>query len=607
MPTAYSYIRFSSPEQAEGDSVRRQTENKNREAWLAAHPDVILDTALEMTDAGRSGFTRDDWDTYALAGFLQKVETGYVPRGSFLLVENLDRLSREVVGTGLELFLSIIRKGIVIVQLSPTIMEFRHLVNVQDLMFTIFELSRGHSESKMKSERVGAAWANKRKAARSLEATPMQVPHWLVRGEKKGDRPTVNEEKANVVRRLFKLALEGKGCCAIAKIMNTEKVPVLGKKQMPVPGQLGVKKAEKKYRPVAWSESGVRFILRSAATIGYFQPHTGRLKTRKTDGDPIKGYYPSIISEQDYYAVQSGLTTRAGKGAGRHGRHVNLFAGLLTDARNGGTFTYKHLKNRTSIIVPVNAKGGRGGHWSSFPAAPFETAVISALTEVTVADIQGENDAAKNVAAIAGRIEKQKSLKAAWEKKMDDEDIVDTVAAKLAGINLTLRGLHEELAAAQRDAANPVAEAWGEARTLMGLMMKDPSDEMRTKVKAALRRSISGIRCVFMGLDKQRMAYVVVGFKSGATQTYFAEYLHAYKGTNGTLNCVSIRDSGFEWMPLRLDEPNAVAMLEEGVMGVRHEAGEEGKTVIECLFSGTPLVKGKLGVSTVTLLPTPNK
>jgi hypothetical protein len=34
MPTAYSYLRFSSPEQAKGDSIRRQTQA--RDAWLAS-------------------------------------------------------------------------------------------------------------------------------------------------------------------------------------------------------------------------------------------------------------------------------------------------------------------------------------------------------------------------------------------------------------------------------------------------------------------------------------------------------------------------------------------------------------------------------------------
>ena len=58
MPLAYSYLRFSSPQQAAGDSIRRQTQS--REAWLAVHPAVKLDTSLMMTDAGRSGLPADE-------------------------------------------------------------------------------------------------------------------------------------------------------------------------------------------------------------------------------------------------------------------------------------------------------------------------------------------------------------------------------------------------------------------------------------------------------------------------------------------------------------------------------------------------------------------
>ena len=70
MPLAYSYLRFSSPQQSTGDSLRRQIEA--RENWLAAHPGVVLDESLVMTDAGRSAFKRKEWDTYALARFVEK-------------------------------------------------------------------------------------------------------------------------------------------------------------------------------------------------------------------------------------------------------------------------------------------------------------------------------------------------------------------------------------------------------------------------------------------------------------------------------------------------------------------------------------------------------
>src|SRR5882672_1690702 len=127
MPTAYSYLRFSSPQQANGDSIRRQT--AARDVWLVTHPDVKLDTALVMTDAGRSGFRRKNWDTYALAQFVAHIKSGRVRPGSYLLVENLDRLSREDAGEATELFLSIVNKGVIIVQLAPTVLEFAKPVN----------------------------------------------------------------------------------------------------------------------------------------------------------------------------------------------------------------------------------------------------------------------------------------------------------------------------------------------------------------------------------------------------------------------------------------------------------------------------------------------
>jgi DNA invertase Pin-like site-specific DNA recombinase len=223
MPLAYSYLRFSSPKQADGDSVRRQTQN--REDWLAAHPGVSLDASLVMTDAGRSAFRRKNWDTYALARFVDCIKSGRVEPGSYLLVENLDRLSREDAGEATELFLSIVNKGVVVVQLSPIVMEFRRPVNMQSLMFAIVELSRGHSESAAKSERVGAAWARKQREAGSRVVT-RRLPGW-VRCE--NGKLAVDAAAARTVRRIFALSRDGYGVYAIAKrLADTKDCPRCG-------------------------------------------------------------------------------------------------------------------------------------------------------------------------------------------------------------------------------------------------------------------------------------------------------------------------------------------------------------------------------------------
>src|SRR5262245_22307079 len=121
---AYSYVRWSSSKQAEGDSLRRQTE-ATRDWCKRNH--VVLDKSLNLLDAGKSAYTgthRSNPDRHALALFLKMVEDGRVPEGSYLIIENLDRLSREHIRPALTLFLNLIEAGIRVVQLKPVEMVY---------------------------------------------------------------------------------------------------------------------------------------------------------------------------------------------------------------------------------------------------------------------------------------------------------------------------------------------------------------------------------------------------------------------------------------------------------------------------------------------------
>ena len=420
MPPAYSYLRFSSPQQAAGDSVRRQT--AAREAWLAAHPGVQLDQSLVMTDTGRSAFKRDDWDTYALARFVDHIRARRVEPGSYLLVENLDRLSRENAGEATELFLSIVNKGVVVVQLSPIVMEFRRPVNMHSLMFAILELSRGHSESAAKSERVGAAWARKQREAATRVVT-RRLPGWVRLADGK---LTADPAAAETVRRIFELARDGSGVAAIARTLNAERVPVIGRKTF-------------KGRSVAWSSSTIYQILTSRAVVGEYVPYKCRSAGRKPPGESVPGYFPPVIDPDTFHAVQGVIARRATSGRGRRGKHVNVFAGLLANARDGGSLTYRHHSTRPTTLVPADVKSGRtGNRWVSFPAAAFEDAVLDELAEIKAADVAGDGRAGKKVETLAGKVAELDNLIKLWSAKMDNPATVDAVAAKLADYAGTL-------------------------------------------------------------------------------------------------------------------------------------------------------------------------
>lgn len=91
---AYSYLRFSSAAQSWGDSRRRQTAMAERHA--EAHG-LALDRDLSFRDLGISAFHGRNVREGALRAFLDAVELGIIPQGSHLLVESLDRISRDEI------------------------------------------------------------------------------------------------------------------------------------------------------------------------------------------------------------------------------------------------------------------------------------------------------------------------------------------------------------------------------------------------------------------------------------------------------------------------------------------------------------------------------
>jgi len=104
-PKAYSYLRFSTPEQMLGDSVRRQW---SAAKTYAARNGLDLDESLTFRDMGMSGFKGANAVRGELAAFRRGVEDGMIAPGSFLLVEDFDRLSRMNPWEALPVFQEII-------------------------------------------------------------------------------------------------------------------------------------------------------------------------------------------------------------------------------------------------------------------------------------------------------------------------------------------------------------------------------------------------------------------------------------------------------------------------------------------------------------------
>jgi hypothetical protein len=313
------------------------------------------------------------------------------------------------------------------------------------------------------------------------------------------------------VRRVFTLAREGYGVGRIAQKLNAEKVPVLGR-------------TEFRGRALLWSVNVVYSVLTNRATIGEYQPHTGRGRDRKPVGEPVPDYYPAVVTADEYNAVRGILSGRATNGRGRRGKHVNLFAGLLKDARTGGSLTAKHYGNRSPVLIPVESRTTAGQPWASFGLKQFEESVRSELVEVQVKDIAPDGSAESRAESLTVQVTDLDALAEKWQAKMDNPNTVDAVAAKLDELAIRRRELVKELAEAQNEAARPLGEVWKQARDAGRALAEDDSGDARERYRAAVRRAVESIWVLVMPGGGVRVAAVQVWFKSGAHRDYLIGY-----------------------------------------------------------------------------------
>ena len=216
-PKAYSYIRFSSPEQAKGDSYRRQREAA--EAYCQSNGlQLVGSKDYLFFDKGRSAYSGKHLDdTGELARFLSFVDNGTISRGSYLIVESLDRLSRERVKDALPRFLDLLNKGIN-VYTSADAKLYTSEYNELDLIISIVHMSRAHNESSIKGMRVSKAWKQKQAEARETgKPLGRACPYWIEYLEGKYH---LIAERVEIIKMIFTLAQSGYGHRKISKILN---------------------------------------------------------------------------------------------------------------------------------------------------------------------------------------------------------------------------------------------------------------------------------------------------------------------------------------------------------------------------------------------------
>jgi DNA invertase Pin-like site-specific DNA recombinase len=377
-PRAYSYLRFSRPEQMAGDSQNRQTQAS--EAYAREH-DLELDTSLNLKDLGVSAFRGKNATEGALAAFLDAIKSGKIPKGSVLLVESLDRLSRDQVTSAMTQFLNIITAGITVVTLMDgmSYSEASIAANPGNLMLSLVVMMRAHDESASKSKRLVHVWSQKRKQAQA-EKKPLSAlcPAWITLTKDKGYE--LIPERVEIIKRIFQLACL-MGNRRICNELNKEGIAPFGK---------SIKSKKKDH---GWHPSYIQKILSNRSVLGYYQPHKMDPETGKRipDGEEIANYFPAAITAKEWTDANTSHGDRK-LPTGPAGEKVsNLFSGLVIDGYTGCVMRYTDKGRKKSkdgrYLVSDSTRLKPGTKGQTWPYGHFEKIALKHIKELDWASL----------------------------------------------------------------------------------------------------------------------------------------------------------------------------------------------------------------------------
>ncbi|SFN95682.1 Site-specific DNA recombinase [Bradyrhizobium sp. Ghvi] len=431
-PRAYSYVRFSTPEQAKGHSLQRQTDAA--QAWAAANK-VVLDDELTFQDRGVSGLHGANMETGALGVFLERVKDGTIPRGSWLLVENLDRISRQVARKAVRAIEDIVEAGVTVVDMSDGGREYSAETLDRDpmlFMMMVVRFIRANEESATKGVRVAKAHAARRQKFAGPEKITkpytLRLPAWI-RWSAETCCYELIEKRAELLRWMFEMAADGTGVHSIAAHLNDTKEPTWG---------AGGWKAR------YWHRSYIRKLLTNKAAIGIFVPHTvrkveGKRTKQRTPQEPIAHRFPAAVDRELFERVNARLGTTEPRGKNANAPVRSIFAGIMKCQHCGGTVTRVNKGEHVYLVcAAAHAKAGT----CRYESVPYAEAVST--FRLRLLGVLEDAPTGNNTADLDARIEQLKGMVDAGEEYVNE--LLDLrISDKSRAAGQRLRDAEQEL------------------------------------------------------------------------------------------------------------------------------------------------------------------
>lgn len=495
---AYPYGRESKGHQAEGDGPQRQQDWSEfvcqREGWY-------LDDSYHFFDMGRSGFYGEHLGPKGeLTRFLNMVRSKEIPAGSVLILENLDRLSRQEVDLAYDVFRELIKAGIWICTKVPERVYKRESVSLMDLMEPLWLFYLAHQESLKKSDRIRHYRESQRAASRKGVKRDGKLPPWVGRDEKTGDYFVREDRKRSILKAVELVTTGGLGVGRAVRWLQAHK------DEYPPWGH-----GKWKGQPVEprWRDHTLADILKNRTLVGEYSPTSGRKDDKKPVGPPIPGYYPALLTEDQWSVLQAAMRLRQKsetRGAqGRPGeRETNLYTGLVFEARTRSpmcvqTVTEKgKASRRLRKLVPTCLRkcASLGYH---LPYAQVERGLRKAIGQLKPRDVlppsSCRDEREERITTLTGRLIALEQRRQEIEAQLEDPDngeVVASLAKALVRVKDEVKGVTAEREKLRLESRTSRGEQLAVVQTIDALLAEAELEgeekvaELRRRLKAAI-------------------------------------------------------------------------------------------------------------------------
>jgi len=507
MPTVYSYIRFSDRKQLKGDSIRRQS--KMGADWMARHPEHSLDTTLKLKDFGKSAFHGHNLDPQKgdLGKFCALAKAGKIKRGSILMLENIDRFSRQPAMKVAGIVSELVEAGVRVLTLDPE--EITDHTNINDMGRTlsiVLRLQLAYEESRKKSERNLRWWEGVRAKAVNGEIVNKRSRSWLTWNKEKRQYDLI-PGAAKTIKHIFKRTVEGWGEHRIIEELAQKDIPSFG-------------------HSTRWNSAFVGNLIRDRAVLGEWVPYSFQNGKRvPVSGiDPIKDFYPKIIDESLWLRAQAARKERYHKRGVSKG-FCNLFAGILYNTRDG------HKIHEVSVMP--NGKGTQQrrlvsyGHIRKIPGSDgltlnypdVESVILNFLREIKASDLLDADDAVgSELAALQGELSGVEGRLSQLQEKLETAGNIETLLKAVSSLETRRAELKKRLLALEQSHAVQDAKPITETQSVIELLDSTTGSELealRLKLRGMLAAIIESIWILPYKAAGRVAAFIQICFKSG--------------------------------------------------------------------------------------------